>query len=190
MKKLITVLLTTCMLCVCQSTPAEKEAKIFPNVLTIKGNNIVFDGTQTIDTLKELTPSTAYMYSGKIHKTDKTVTFDVMYDDGYSSIDITLSTPWLGDERSVGTEYQNALENGTIVSFTIDYRTHVVGADTFFYNGVDIRDIDEDLLAEWLDQEKPLQIDGSARAELKTDSGTVRFYIDSDSSTIDSIQFN
>lgn len=153
MKKIFSIIITLLFLSACASGNAEKKSETekrveLPSVVTVAGNEIVLDGTQSVASLQNLTPDLAILETGLVDEKNNTVSFELKYTDGTSVVFISTSVPWNGG-KEVSAEYNLASKEGIIDNISLDFSKYPVAKGFAQYNGVDVTEIDKEVLGQW-----------------------------------------
>lgn len=188
MKKIIIVLLMSVMLVGCSSgkpTETKEETKVsdnLPTTLQFNGKEISFAKGLNISDfseykVKKIVPPAA------VKKDSETITFSYLFDIDGSILEAGFKTKYYGSS-SIPKETEEVAKTGELHYYSFDLADLQPGIA--IYNGVDIKDINEDILKEWgwKPGTKPL-----ARDSFEFDNGTIAFLYNDGLKSIKTLTF-
>ncbi|MEG0327859.1 MAG: hypothetical protein RR565_04345 [Erysipelothrix sp.] len=151
MKKIIMVLIMSVMLVGCSSgkpteTKEEENTPVnLPTTLQFNGQEISFAKGLTIADfseykIKKIVPPAA------VKKDAKTITFSYYFDIDGSILEAGFKTKYYGSS-SIPKETEEVQETGELHYYS--FKLEDLQQGVAIYNGVDIKDINEDILKEW-----------------------------------------
>ncbi|MDQ0361389.1 hypothetical protein [Breznakia pachnodae] len=197
MKKIISLLFIALLFSACSTgtsnnEAAEKEkdeeAIELPTTVTLAGEDIAFDGSDTVESLGHLTLNESSFNQGTISTKMNTVTFTLKYTDGKSTVSISVTTDWFGNQADINEEYQQAIQSGTIKNIRFDYR--YVNSGFAEYNGVDVMEIDESTLNDWFKSDTSVFDSGKTIINLTSDTANIDVDYDKTTKEVKSLSFN